>query len=94
MGGAFLWALQRLLSAHRTQPVRVPPISRRVQTPQTGGGSEFVPGELDAVGEGEEGGEFDPDDLFDDNEQRPVVEESAGEGAEGLECSSGSEGMQ
>ena len=35
-----------------------------------------MPGELDAVGEGEEGGEFDPDDLL--AEERPVVEESAG----------------
>ena len=47
------------------------------QTPQTAGGSEFVPGELDAVGELEEGGEFDPDDLEEEGEA-PVVEESAG----------------
>lgn len=41
-----------------------------------------MPGELDTVGEGEEGGEFDPADLFDEP-GGVVVEESAGEGGGG-----------
>jgi hypothetical protein len=50
------------------------------QTPQTLGGSEFVPGELDAVGEAEDGGEFDPADLeLEEEGGGGVVEESAGE---------------
>lgn len=39
-----------------------------------------MPGELDAVGEAEEGGEFDPADLFDEP-GGVVVEESAGAAA-------------
>ncbi len=53
-----------------------------MQTPQTLGGSEFVPGELDAMGEMEEGGEFDPADLLEEGgpaDGGVVVEESAGE---------------
>ena len=71
------------LSAHtpvHPQPCHATPTaphSPAPQTPQTAGGSEFVPGELDAVGELEEGGEFDPDDLEEEGEA-PVVEESAG----------------
>ena len=53
-----------------------------MQTPQSAGGSDFVPGELDAVGEAEveEGGEFDPADLEDEKggQWGAMVEESAG----------------
>ena len=63
------------------QPCLPPPTN---QTPQIGGGSEFVPGELDAVGEQEEGGEFDPDDLFEEG-AGVVVEESAGEQGDGVD---------
>ncbi len=66
----------------------LPPTPPSRQTPQTAGGSEFVPGELDAVGELEEGGEFDPDDLEEEGEA-PVVEESAGEKRGLCVCMSG-----
>jgi hypothetical protein len=67
---------------------------RLLQTPQSGGGSEFVPGELDTVGEVEEGGEFDPADLEEEGGQwGAMVEESAG-GCwcwwEGRACAAGS----
>ena len=62
----------------RASPASLPaPLPPSPQTPQTAGGSDFVPGELDAVGELEEGGEFDPDELEEEGEA-PVVEESAG----------------
>lgn len=69
-------AWRRHLFWHHPDPAAPLHLATR-QTPQTAGGSEFVPGELDAVGELEEGGEFDPDDLEEEGEA-PVVEESAG----------------
>lgn len=75
--------LSRWRSSHHAQPHHAPaaaPCCAHPQTLQTGGGSEFVPGELDVVGEIEEGGEFDPDDLLEEGD-RPVVEESAGAAA-------------
>jgi hypothetical protein len=70
-------------------PARTPPPPLPAQTPQTLGGSEFVPGELDGVGEAEEGGDFDPGELLAEERGAAaaaggvVVEESAGEGRGG-----------
>lgn len=60
-----------------------------MQTPQTVGGSEFVPGELDAVGELEDGGEFDPTDLLEEGGPGGVVVEESAGGWGGAGCRPG-----